>query len=267
MPFLSCCQTFGRAFVRLPHTAAADGSDARPSLGGFATGDIMSSMLHVIAILAMMVVLRVPLLAQENSMEIPAPASQPQPQVQPPPPYPPPLAGEGREGDPRFAFHRIDGGFLRLDLRTGAVASCNQNAADWTCVPGREERAALDREIARLQQDNAILKNALLEHGVPLPNDMKVDQPPPTAPTLPSPASGGGKGGGEPARAAETVPRPPQTVPPAASAPPASAKSGERDRASHDDAEIERIMAVMEKVWRRLVEMMMNIQRDLQKKG
>jgi hypothetical protein len=63
------------------------------------------------------------------------------------------------------------------------------------------------------------------------------------------------------------VPRPPQTVPPAALAPPPSAKSGEPDRASRDDAEIERIMTVMEKVWRHLVEMMMNIQRDLQKKG
>jgi hypothetical protein len=143
-------------------------------------------------------------------------------------------------------FHRSDGGFVRLDLVTGAVAWCSQNAADWTCVPGRDERAALDREIVRLQRDNAALKNALLEHGVPLPDDMKAD-----APTVP----------------AETIPRPPQTVPPAASAPPPSAKPGEADRASRDDAEVERIMTMMEKVWRRLVEMMMNIQRDLQKKG
>ena len=219
----------------------------------------MSSLLYVIAILAMMAM---PLLAQENSVEMPTQAPQPQPQAQPPPPYPPQLAGEGREGvgNPRFVFHRIDGGFLRLDLFTGAVASCSQNAADWTCLPGREERAALDREIARLQRDNAALKNALLEHGVPLPNDMKAD-----APALSPPASGGGSGGGP--APAETIPRPPQTVPPAASAPPPSAKSGEGDRASRDDAEIERIMVVVEKVWRRLIEMMMNIQRDLQKKG
>src|SRR5262249_35798852 len=132
--------------------------------------------------------------------------------------------------NPRFAFHRIDGGFLRLDLVTGAVASCSQNAAGWTCVPGREERAALDREMARLQRDNAALKNALLEHGVPLPSDMKAD-----ALTLPSPVSGAEKSGalGHP----EAVPRPPQTVPPTASAPPPSAKSGEPDHASHDDAE------------------------------
>ncbi len=249
MPFSCCRQSFARAFALPPRTAGA--ADAR-SLARLATGDIMSSLLYVIAILAMMPMLSVPLLAQENSAEMPTQAPRPQPQMQPsqPPDF----------GNPRFAFHRIDSGFLRLDLFTGAVASCSQNAADWTCVPGREERAALDREIARLQRDNAALKNALLEHGVPLPNDMKAD-----APALSPPASGGGSGGAP--ALAETVPRPPQTVPPAASAPPTSAKSGEPDRASREDAEIERIMIVMEKVWRRLVEMMMSIQRDLQKKG
>jgi hypothetical protein len=214
--------------------------------------DIMGLFLCVIAILAMMAR---PLLAQENSAEIPTQAPRPQPQV--PPAYPPPLAGEGRQGadfsNPRFVFHRSGGGFLRLDLVTGAVASCSPNAADWTCVPGRDERAALDREIARLQRDNAALKNALLEHGVPLPDA-----------STPSPAGGGSGGAPVPA---ETIPRPPQTVPPAASAPPPSTKPGEPDRASRDDAEVERIMTMMEKVWRRLVEMMMNIQRDLQKKG
>ena len=150
----------------------------------------MSSFRYVFAILAMMPMLGVPVLAQENSVEMPAQAAQPQ--------VPPDF------GNPRFAFHRIDGGFLRLDLVTGAVASCSQNAAGWTCIPGREERAALDREMARLQRDNAALKNALLEHGVPLPNAL----------TLPSRVVGGGKDGAP--APAETVPRPPQTVPPGA---------------------------------------------------
>jgi hypothetical protein len=216
--------------------------------------DIMGPFLCVITIFVMM---SSALLAQEKSTEIPTQALRPQPQVPPPPPR----AGEGREGapdfsKPRFVFHRSGDGFVRLDLVTGAIASCSQNAADWTCVPGRDERAALDHEIARLQRDNAALKNALLEHGVPLPNDMKAD-----APALPSASSGGAP------VPAETIPRPPQTVPPTASAPPPSAKPGEPERALRDDAEVERIMAMMEKVWRRLVEMMMNIQRDLQKKG
>jgi hypothetical protein len=215
----------------------------------------MRSPLYVVAILAIMATLRVPLLAQENS-EMPAPGSPPQPQVQP--------SQSPGFGNPRFVFHRIDGAFLRLDLSTGAVASCSQNTVNWTCVPGREERTTLDREITRLQRDNAMLKNALLQRGVPLPDNIEADQPPAAtvAPALASPASPAcdGKGGGE------TVPRPAQTVPPASASPP-SAKSGEPDRASRDDAEIERMMAVMEKVWRRLVEMMVNIQRDLRKKG
>jgi hypothetical protein len=34
-----------------------------------------------------------------------------------------------------------------------------------------------------------------------------------------------------------------------------------------DDAELNRIMGVMEKIWRRMVEMIMSVQRDLQKRG
>jgi hypothetical protein len=56
-------------------------------------------------------------------------------------------------------------------------------------------------------------------------------------------------------------------MPPVASAPTPSARPGEPDRASPDDAEIERIMTVMERVLRRFIEMTVNIQRDLQRKG
>ena len=34
-----------------------------------------------------------------------------------------------------------------------------------------------------------------------------------------------------------------------------------------DDAEINRIMGVMEKIWRRMVDMILSVQRDLQKRG
>jgi hypothetical protein len=37
--------------------------------------------------------------------------------------------------------------------------------------------------------------------------------------------------------------------------------------ASPEDAEIDRVMGVMEKIWRRLVDMMADIQRDMRKKG
>jgi len=197
----------------------------------------MSHSLWLIMILATGTMSCAAVHAQEIS-QIPAETSQLQPQV--PPQQPPEF------GDPRFAFHRTDKGFLRLDLHTGAVASCSQDAAGWACVMGREERTALDSELARLRRDNAALKNALLARGVALPSDMNADAPPGTT-----------------AAPVESVPRPPQSVPPAASVPP---KAAEPDRASRDDAELERIMAVMEKVWRRLVEIMVNVQRDMQKK-
>ena len=156
--------------------------------------------LNLIPILAVATMLGGVLRAQEKSQETPAQPSQSQTQ----PPQPPEF------GDPRFAFHRIDNGFLRLDLRTGAVASCSQQTAGWACVLGLDERAALDSEIARLQRDNAVLKNTLLERGVPLPNDMKADAPPTTiAP-------------------AESVPRPPQSVPPVASARAQIGRAGSR---------------------------------------
>jgi hypothetical protein len=206
----------------------------------------MSRTLTFLAILAIGITLGSPLRAQdtlpETSPQSPPRTPEPQPQAQPQQAQPSEL------GDPRFAFHRIDNGFLRLDLRTGAVASCRQQAAGWVCVLAPEERAAFDSEIARLQRENALLKNALLERGMTLPNAPKADAPVPPAGAPPS---------------AEQVPRPPQSVPPVASTP----KSAESDRAGRDDAELERIMTMMEKVWRRLVEMMVNIQRDMQKKG
>jgi hypothetical protein len=152
--------------------------------------------------------------------------------------------------DKRFTYHQIDDGYLRLDLRTGEVATCRQREASWTCTLAPEERAALESEIARLQRDNALLKNALLERGLPLPAPV----PPPVAqaPVSPPVASA-----------------PPQTDPPTASAPPRPPAPipTEPDLAQRDKAEVDRVMDVMERLWRRLVELMTTIQRDIQRKG
>ena len=197
-----------------------------------------SYILYLMAVIAAMAALQVPGLAQEGSAQ--TPAQQPQSRTTPPQP---PLTQPADSDNRRFVFHSIDGNFLRLDMRTGAVAACSRTGADWTCVPSRDERAALDREIEQLQRDNATLKNALLEHGVPLPDGM-----------APAPPSGTGWGGDE------TIPRPPQTVPPTAAAPGTPAPD-----ASHDDG-FHRVTDAVEKAWRRLVEVMKDLQHDLQKK-
>jgi hypothetical protein len=180
-----------------------------------------------------------------------------QPAPEPPPAQPaPPSAQPETTPDSdhrRFVFHRVDGGFLRLDLITGAVAGCRPNGAEWTCVPGRDERAAFEREIARLQRDNAILKNALLERGLPLPAGM--------APPPPSAGTGGWWSGDE------TIPRPPQTVPPtpAPGAPTATPAPGTPAQGAPSDSEFDRVIDAMERGWRRLVEMMTSLKREWEK--
>src|SRR5262245_22433212 len=74
----------------------------------------------------------------------------------------PPEAGDGR-----FTFSRADdGGYLRLDGRTGQVSLCNRRASGWQCQLVPDERVALEAEIARLQSDNAALKKELLSRNL-----------------------------------------------------------------------------------------------------
>jgi hypothetical protein len=59
-------------------------------------------------------------------------------------------------GSPRLAFHRIDGGSCGSIRFTAAVAL-------WRKMAPIGPVAGLDREIARLQRANAILKNTAPE--------------------------------------------------------------------------------------------------------
>ena len=124
--------------------------------------------------------------------------------------------------DARYQFNRVDDGYLRLDLKTGQVALCNRRTAGWSCLAMPDDRAAFDSEIARLQTENAALKKALLDRGLPLPGGVKSDAP--------------------------------------------VARNGDSDLKLPSNADIDRMMSVVERVWRRLVEMMVNLQRDLLKK-
>jgi hypothetical protein len=120
--------------------------------------------------------------------------------------------------DGRFTLHRTDEGYLRLDGRSGQVSLCLKRSAGWECQAVRDERSALEGEIARLQADNAQLKRELLAHNLPLP------------------------GGGRPD------------------------VSGREELQLPSDAELNRIMTFMEKVWKRMVEMIVTTQKDIMKK-
>src|SRR5438128_5202234 len=82
-------------------------------------------------------------------------------------------AGRAQSGQPeneesRFTFHRADDGYLRLDGRSGQVASCTRRPIGWTCELVPDERLALEAEIMRLQGDNAALKKALISRQLAL---------------------------------------------------------------------------------------------------
>jgi hypothetical protein len=122
--------------------------------------------------------------------------------------------------DARFSYHRSEDGFVRLDRRTGQVSRCARRTSGWSCLTVPDDRAALEAEIGRLQSENAALKQALLDRGLPLPGVAK-----PGAPS-------------------------------------ASAPQDEKDEKPSGEAEVDRVMSLVERIWRRLIEMMANLQRD-----
>jgi hypothetical protein len=121
----------------------------------------------------------------------------------------------------RFTFHQVDDGMLRLDTRTGHVSLCARRELGWACQAVPDDRTVLEAEIARLQRENATLKQEMIARGVPLPGGVRPDAPQPPQVELKLPS----------------------------------------------DADLDRVMAFFEKIWRRLIEIVRNIQRDMEKKG
>jgi hypothetical protein len=174
-------------------------------------------------------------IAQDAAPAVPpiAPAAPPA-AVAPatPPTVAPAPATPADPEDGRYSFHRVGDSFVRLDGRTGFVSVCSRENAGWACRVVPDERTALEEAIGRLQADNAALKKDMLARGLPLPSGVKAD-PPAATPDIDK--------GAKPAE------------------PPLANKPG--------DAEIERMLGFIEKVWRRLVEVMVEFQRDMQRKG
>lgn len=77
--------------------------------------------------------------------------------------------------DVRYSYNRVDNGFLRLDMRSGEVSLCSPAAGRWSCEPVPDVRRALGNDIERLELENAALKKALLDHGLPLPNGIQTE--------------------------------------------------------------------------------------------
>jgi hypothetical protein len=74
------------------------------------------------------------------------------------------IAETVQNSNDRFTMSQADGGFLRLDKKTGAVAMCFHTGNTWTCAPVQDQttRAAPD-ELSRLEQENRKLKDRVKE--------------------------------------------------------------------------------------------------------
>jgi len=199
-----------------------------------------------LAIAALFACAGLPALAQQEP-PAPPPAVQVAPpktdeapagvQAAPPKAKDAPAAADKAPQASRFSFNRVDDGFLRLDNQTGQIAYCSAHTVGWACQAVPEDRAALDKEISRLKDEVANLKAQLA----------LVREPPP--------------------------PRPPAGLSPAP--PPPMADQGQdhgnQDSANQDSAklreDLERARLAFENAWRRLVEMIVNLQKDMKRKS
>ena len=147
-------------------------------------------------------------------------------------PTPSPAQSVPGTDDNRFSFHRLGEGFVRLDSRTGQLAQCGWAATGWSCKAVPDERAALESEIGRLQRENAELKKSLLSRGIELPPGVMAE-----APAQP--------------------PVPPASVP----------DPSPREPKAPTEVDLDRAVSFVKNVWRKLVDMMVDLQRDIQKKS
>ena len=131
----------------------------------------------------------------------------------------------------RYALSPVAEGVIRLDTRTGAVSTCTNSGNGWACYVVPDERAALDSEIGRLQDDNEKLK-AQLAAREPVVTG-KIDEALPKADSLKKPEPKVAEG----ERKIE-IPLP-------------------------SDQDVDRVMSFLEQAWRRLVEMANRMQKDV----
>ena len=172
----------------------------------------------------------------DPSFEVPRAQAQNTPQ-QPAPTAPaqgaPPPAAEDSA---RYSFHRVGEGFVRLDLRTGELVAVRLGRHRLVLQARARRACGAGGEIARLQRENAALKKALLSKGIELP--------PGAIAEAPSPARRRASSAGEGARCYA-----------------AAAEISERCRPRP------RHRLHVKKVWRKLVDMMVDLQRDMQRKS
>lgn len=130
----------------------------------------------------------------------------------------------------RYTLSPVTDGFLRLDTRNGVVSICT-NKNGWICRLVPDERAALDTEIGRLQTDNKNLREQLAQRDTVTG---KTDMP----------------------LAKEDSRK-------SAQASPDSKASPDRKVELQLPPEHEKLLALIDRVWDRLIEMAVRLQKRL----
>lgn len=133
----------------------------------------------------------------------------------------------------RYTLSPVTDGFLRLNTRNGEVSICT-NKNGWTCRLVPDERTALDTEIGRLQGDNKQLREQLAQQGTVTG---KTDAP----------------------LAKEDSKKSAQAVPDGKSQPDGKIEL-------QLSPEHEKLLALIERVWERLIDMANRMQKKLSEK-
>ncbi len=128
----------------------------------------------------------------------------------------------------RYIFQKEPDGLLRLDTQTGEVSLCGQKAVGWACEAAPEDRAVLENEIARLRAENGALKKDLLSRGLPLPPGIIAEPP---------------------------------------AAPNDQPQNGETGLRLPSDADIDRAVAFVDRVWHRFVDAINRAQKQMLNKS
>jgi hypothetical protein len=140
----------------------------------------------------------------------------------------------------RYKFSQVsDGSVLRLDTRTGSVSNCaRHDLSGWACYTVPDERDALDAEIGRLQADNARLKDELAKRDSADAGTKSDAAAPKSNLENSNPEAGKADAG----------------------------KGGRLELQLPSDQDVDRMVAFLERAWRRLVEAANRMQRDVQGK-
>jgi len=145
----------------------------------------------------------------------------------------------------RYSFRDVEEGYLRLDRQTGEIVLCAPAPVGWSCGRLAEQQRDDAQEISRLRAEIAELREALHEQATPPATPFVLAPAPPGVPEQTASIS-----------APQSAPATPNDE--------ASAKSDTGNTTVKSAVGPEPNASVIAEAWRRLLETMANLQRQLQ---